>query len=176
MRRVFILGTSHPLQYGAKSCSRESVEVLEREIKRILSEHSIGRIAEEASADGVKEYLEGEEARLTVCQRIAGEDRVKFVDLGKAEREMLEFGNGNIDNFMFSHGKTNSEREWIREAFSDLAAEVRERVWVARILSMPESEWPVLFVCGANHVNSVETLFARVGVESTVVHRDLDPK
>lgn len=174
MREVFIIGTSHSLQCGAKSCSPESVEILERVIKRILSEHRIGRIAEEASADGVKEVMQGEKARPTVCQRIVDNSLpVQFVDLGKDERAGLKLGNGNINDFALSQKTSNGEREWVVDAFSDLAAEVRERVWVARVLSQPE--WPVLFVCGADHVASVKKLFTRVGVRSTVVHRDLDP-
>ncbi len=173
IREVFIMGTSHPLQCGVKSCSPESIAALENVIRRILSEYSIGRIAEEMSADGLAEVLKGEETRSTVCQRIAGDIPVVFVDLGREERAALCLGRGDIDAFMFSHGRSNSEQEWVRDVLSDLAAEVRERVWVARILSGPE--WPVLFVCGADHVASAKTLFTRVGVRSTIVYRDFDP-
>ena len=58
----------------------------------------------------------------------------------------------------------------VREALS-ACDEVRERVWVARVLS--GDEWPVLLVCGADHAVSVSALFKctgkRIGVQATVL-------
>ena len=175
MREVFILGTSHSLQCGVKACRSESISALKEEIKRILSKHGIRRIAEEMSVDGLTDMLEDEKPCRTVCQRIAGDDiPVVFVDLGDEERAKLSLSNSRIDAFMFSHGCSNSERVWLRQAFSDLVGEVRERVWVSRILS--GAEWPVLFVCGADHTATVRALFTRVRIRSTVIHRDFDPE
>ena len=125
------------------------------------------------SVDGLAYVFGGEVPRKTICQRVAGEIPVVFVDLERAERAKLSLSPDGIDSFMFSHCSTNSGRAWVREAFGDLAAEVRERVWVARVVS--GREWPVLFVCGADHTASVRVLFTRLGVKSTVVHRDFDP-
>ena len=172
MREVFIFGTSHSLQCGV-ACRPESIAALEAEIRRLLSEHQIGRIVEEMSEDGLAETTEGQASRGTVCQRMAGDIPVVFVDLSHNERKTLCLANSQIDNFMLAHGRSDGERMWVRDAFSDLSAEVRERVWVARVLS--GAEWPVLFVCGADHAAAVRALFTRVGVRSRVVHRDFDP-
>ena len=98
---------------------------------------------------------------------------VVFVDLDREERAHLSLANDQIDAFVFKHSADDGERTRIREALSDLCGELRERVWVARVLA--GDEWPVLIVCGADHAVSVTRLFRSVGVQSTIIHRDFDP-
>ena len=172
-REVFVFGTSHSLQCGAAQCGADRISLLEEELRRVLSEYGIRRIAEEMSGDGLREKVP-DEGRRTVCQRIAADDvRVDFVDLGEKERACLSLSHRHIDAFMFMHSEETSERIRVREALGELCGEVRERVWVARILF--GNEWPVLFVCGADHAVSVERLFRRVGVQATIICRDFDP-
>ena len=135
-REVFILGTSHSLQCGIAKRGADSVSLLEKEIRRILSKYGIRRVAEEMSRDGLRERF-GDEAHRTVCQRTAGDAvPVVFVDISEKERAGLALSNDDVDAFMFKHSEDNSERNRIRKAFSDLCGEVRERVWVARVLSV----------------------------------------
>ena len=176
-REVFIFGTCHKLQCGAAECGVDKISLLEMEIRRVLSEYGIRRIAEEMSDDGLRERA-GDKATGTVCQRIAGNGLpAHFVDLDAKERACLSLSPRDIDAFMFKHSTNNSERVRVREALSALCDEVRERVWVARVLS--GDEWPVLFVCGADHAVSVSALFncigKRIGVQATVICRDFDP-
>lgn len=180
-REVFIFGTCHKLQCGAAECGVDKISLLEREVRRIVSEYDIRRIAEEMSDDGLREKRAGDKEPETVCQRIAGDDvPVQFVDLGVKERACLSLSGNNIDAFMlkdFFHGTGESEPAEVRDALNKLCDEVRERVWVARVLS--RDEWPVLFVCGACHADSVNALFncigKRIGVQATVICRDFDP-
>ena len=172
---VFVLGTSHPLQCGVAECGADRIDLLDQEIRRALSEHGIRRIVEEMSEDGLRERLGEEAAQETVCQRVARDSiPVQFVDLGRKERACLSLSDDNIGCFVFENVEDHSEQERVRESFHDLCGDVRERVWVARVLSC--GEWPVLFVCGADHVDSVGRLFERVGVQVTVICRDFDPQ
>ena len=142
-REVFILGTYHELQCGAAECGDDKISLLEREIRRVLSKYGIERIAEEMSADGLRK-IAGDTVSETVCQRIFGSE---FVDLDVKERACLPpLWDHDIGALMSKH-HNNSEIDWVRKAITDLGDEVRERVWVARVLS--RDEWPVLFVCGA---------------------------
>ena len=172
---VFILGTSHPLQCGAAECGADRISLLEQKIRRALSEHSIRRIAEEMSEDGLRRILGDKAASETVCKRVARDTgvQVDFVDLGETERRRLNLSDNNINSFMFKYVE-NDKYGKIRDSFSFLCGEVRERVWVARVLS--GREWPVLFVCGANHAVSVQQLFESVGVQATILCRDFDPE
>ena len=177
-REVFILGTGHKLQCGAAECGVDKISLLEREIRRIVSEYGIRRIAEEMSDDGLRRVRADDQEPETVCQRIAGDDvPVHFVDFGVKERACLSLSPTNIVAFSlkdFFQG--TSEREpagKVRDALDKLCDEVRERVWVARVLS--RDEWPVLFVCGANHAVKVSALFKRIWVQATVICEDFDP-
>ena len=177
-RGVFIFGTCHKLQCGAAECGVDKISLLEREIRRIVPEYGIRRIAEEMSDDGLRGSSAGDQEPETVCQRIAGDDvPVQFVDLGVKERACLSLSRNNIAAFIlndFFQGTSETESaEKVCDAFDKLCDEVRERVWVARVLS--RDEWPVLLVCGADHAVSVSALFKRIGVQATVICRDFDP-
>ena len=174
-REVFVLGTSHSLQCGAAECGADRISLLEEEIRRVLSEYAIRRISEEMSDDGLRERVP-DEGRRTVCQRIAGDDvRVEFVDLGEKDRAHLSLSNDDINALTLKDffARDDTEPTKVRDALIKFRDDVRERVWVARVLS--GDEWPVLFVCGADHAVSVERLFRRVGVQATMICRDFDP-
>ncbi len=172
---VFVLGTSHLLQCGAAECGDSRIVLLEEKIREVLFRHGIRRIAEEMSVDGLLRHLGAEAERGTVCQRIAPENvPVHFVDLGVKERSCLSLSDDEIVASAMRHAEGNDERVEVRESLSCLCAEVRERVWVARVLS--GGGWPVLFVCGADHAFAVRELFERVGVTATIICRDFDPE
>ena len=173
---IFILGTSHPLQCGAAKCGADNIALLEEKVRQVLSEHGIGRIAEEMSEDSLRDQLGDEAGRRTVCQRITRGTGigVDFVDLDREERGRLGLSDRVINGFTFSYGEDDAERAAIREAFNALCGKVRERVWVGRVLS--GREWPVLFVCGADHAVFVRKLFEGVGVQATIICRDFDPQ
>jgi hypothetical protein len=60
-----------------------------------------------------------------------------------------------------------------REAFDDLVDGIRERVWIARLLS--GKDWPILFICGSNHAVSVRRLCRGLGMDAQVIHLDYEP-
>jgi hypothetical protein len=60
-----------------------------------------------------------------------------------------------------------------REAMDDLADAIRERIWVARLLT--RDHWPTLFICRSDHVQSVRRIFRTLGLDARVVHRDYEP-
>ena len=78
--RIFILGTSHKLQCGAQSCGEDKISLFKEKIRSVLSEYGIARIAEEMSEEGFAESG-GDKALGTVCQRVADDVPVQFVDL-----------------------------------------------------------------------------------------------
>ena len=166
---IYILGTSHSIQCGSSECDDYKILEFDREIRRICSDFSIKRIAEEISLDG----MDYQQVSSTVCQRITDKSQIKLqhVDLGKEERSILSLGDAAMINLL-STGLT-PDIEQFRSQFGNLVHAVRERVWVARILS--KRGWPVLFVCGANHAVPVHALFLQLGISAKIVHSDYDP-
>ena len=170
--RIFILGTSHKLQCGAPSCGDDKISLFEAKIRSVLSEYGIARIAEEMSDDGIAESG-GDKALGTVCQRVGGDVPVQFVDLPSEERHLLELSPHDVACRTFFYTETTTAAEKFRDVLTDLCGEVRERVWVARVLS--RHEWPVLLVCGATHVAPVRGMFERLGLQATIICADFDP-
>ena len=170
--RIFILGTSHKLQCGAQSCGEEKISLFEEKIRSVLSEYGIARIAEEMSEEGFAESG-GDKALGTVCQRVADDVPVQFVDLPSEERHVLGLSPYDVACRTFFYTESTGEAEKFRDVLTELCGEVRERVWVARVLS--GHEWPVLLVCGATHVAPVRGMFERLGIEAAIICADFDP-
>ena len=170
--RIFILGTSHKLQCGAPSCGDDKISLFEEKILSVLSEYGIARIAEEMCAEGIEQSA-GDKALGTVCQRVAGDVPVQFVDLPSEERHLLELSPDDVARRTRFYTQTTTEALEFRDVLTELCGEVRERVWVARILS--GHEWPVLLVCGATHAAPVQGMFERLGLQATIICADFDP-
>ena len=167
------MGTSHELQCGVPSCGDEQISLFEEKIRTVLSEYGIARIAEEMSDEGFAERG-GDQALGTVCQRVAGDVPVQFVDLPSEERRRLGLSPVDVARLTFSYAQPSSQAVQFRDVLTALCGEVRERVWVARVLS--RNEWPVLLVCGATHVAPLQGMFERLpGLQATIVCADFDP-
>lgn len=166
---LYILGTNHPLQCGSTECSDRNVEAFAAELRRLCSKFKIQRLVEEMTDEGLKRHNVTE----TVCSRVAGEIGAAYeiVDLNQIQRRALCIDDSPVITTVMRHHI--SDGSGFREAFDDLADGVRERVWVARILS--GNQWPVLFLCGAYHVVSIRRLWRGLGLESKIIHLDYEP-
>lgn len=166
MAEFFIIGTSHTLQCGHTSCAPASIAAFRDELVRVCKKESIQRVADEMSTDGLRRH----QVSMTVGANVAAELGIQYqhVDLTSVERNKLSIDDTSvfptIKYFQPSDGGTG-----IREALGDLADAVRERIWIARLLS--KAHWPTLFICGADHVQSVRRIVRSLGLDSKVVHR-----
>jgi len=148
-----------------------SVSAYRDELTRICRQESIRRIAEEMSAEGLARHG----VTMTVGAQVAAALGIEHrnVDLTAAERNMLSIDDGPVlaivQRFHPSDGGAG-----FREAMDDLGHAVRERVWVARLLTESKAVWPTLFVCGSDHVESVRRIIRAVGMDSIVLHRDYE--
>lgn len=163
---ICILGTSHPVQCGCSDAPIGQVEAFTNEVKRLVEKYKISRIAEEMSLDGLNRLKVSD----TIAQRIAIERSLEYqsVDLGNEERANLSLTESTVLQAMNSFGV--SDGKYLMSIFDDLTHEVRERVWVARVLA--GKGWPVLFICGARHSIPVERLFRAAGLSAHSEHID----
>lgn len=170
MTQLHILGTGHKLQCGVPPHSATEVAAFEEELHRLCSKYSIARIAEEMSADG----LASNGVSVTLAGRFCQQQNLQhqYVDLGRAERNILSIDDSPILTTVMHQSLSDGGAQF-RGAMSILADEVRERVWISRLLAL--SSWPCLFVCGASHVSPVFRLWHSVGFEVKVAHFDYAP-
>ena len=148
---------------------QSSVQTFDAELRRLCGSFKIQRIAEEMTEDGLIHHKVVE----TIGQRVARDMVVSYqtVDLSVKERHSLSMD----DSVVLATVKRWSifDGSPFREAFDDLADGIRERVWIARLLS--GKEWPILFICGSDHAVSVRRLCRGLGMEAKVVYRDYEP-
>ena len=167
---VYIVGTAHAIQCGnTEKAAPEMIVAFHNEISRIFSKHKIKRVAEEMSMDG----LGRQSVDKTIGHRVATDYGIchHHIDVNRSARAELSMDDSlpavaslNVDNV--------NQHELI-EGVQRLRNEFRERVWIARIIS--HNTWPVLFICGSNHVIAVYELFRQLGMNSRILHSDFDP-
>jgi hypothetical protein len=166
---MYIVGTSHSLQCGSATCTPADIRAFYDEIRSLCAKFNIQRIAEEMTADGLAHHKVNE----TVAERVTRDIGIhhQSVDLSEHERRNLSLDDSvviaTVQRWRIFNGST------FRESFDDLADAIRERVWIARLLS--GTKWPVLFICGSNHSISVRRICRALGMDVKVVHLDLSP-
>ena len=167
---IYLFGTSHSLQCAAPGVEGSKVAAFEAELHHVCEKHAIVRIAEEASKSGLS--CCGVEC--TIGARVAQKLGIEHhnVDLEPEERAALSLDDGPMLNIVLRSGFPDGGSGF-RAAYSVIGDAVRERIWIGRILA--RSQWPTLFVCGADHTTSVEQLWRSLALPVTVVHRDYEP-
>lgn len=171
-KRLFLIGTSHTYQYGAAeaasknaSCSREAEKAFRQAIAAAVKEHSITSIAEELNMQALAEV-----------ERTASVPQLMAISLGlphvycepdRHERVALGIEQENTIR-VFAHLNRKSEED-VQVALMEQFLK-RESVWRERIEKL--DIWPVLFICGANHVSSFSSLIEQSGVSCEVIHSD----
>ena len=178
---VYVFGTDHRLQKGdLNAVSDELVQSFKERIQSVCSNLQIKIVFEEWFSDGFWKF----EVGTSIIQRVFenSEPAVCHIDLNEAERILItcfvrcinerhdplsmEFNPKNDDNIC-PNPPGNRDNECV---CAKLAHEIRERVWVARIRET--KTWPALFVCGADHVESIHSLLNTFGVKSEIIEFD----
>ncbi len=137
------------------------------EVRALVELHGIKRISEEMTAEGLERY----EVDRTIAGTVADELNVEYehIDLARADSAAISLTDAPALKTIMSRGFTG-DKQIFQDALGILADEVRERVWVHRIL-LGES-WPVLFICGSEHVVPVTRLWQKIGLPQAIAHRD----
>ena len=166
---IYVMGMSHSLQCGSADLPEGSDASFESELGSLLEKYNIKRIAEEMSPDGLRK----QEVSETIAQRVAKELDIAYqaIDLSSEERSDLSLNDSTLFQVMSSFGIEDGGS--LRQAFDDLADGIRERIWIARILS--QKQWPVFLLCGSEHTVSVRKLWRCMGFASKIVYLDYEP-
>ena len=156
----------HGINTVAEELSEEALKLNEnawKEIKedweRKASDPSFPADLEEKDLKKYEQALEWLKERMSIPQRIetelAKERPIKHIlcDPDKEDRAKLGIStNGYIKNVMSGCPQDLIDSRIRRED------SIREKFWLSRLDSLGESEWPVLFICGANHVEPFSKL------------------
>ena len=176
---LFIVGTDHDIQRGSQRASPAAIATFRELIDQLISDEELQIAFEEMHES--ERWVEA-----TICERVCRKKRnpipVRFIDLSREERERM-----SIDSWPDDEQRLKQIRDWMNKSHSaaDESAEeysgsqkadtikklshgVRERVWLAQMIKA--DKWPALFVCGANHVESLACLCSELNLDSQVIY------
>ena len=179
---IYIFGTEHDIQRGISGKRRwtdRHFQEMTDELLLTIRKYSIKIVFEEMHTtitDGKK----------TLCEKLC-EDLcipVRLIDLSAAEREWFAIDGwlelAKIDEHASAWwndieredegGRGRIDEDPELQKITELIQQVRERVWIARI--MKRSIFPALFLCGANHVEPLNRLLREFEIECSVAQRD----
>jgi hypothetical protein len=183
---IFVIGTSHVFQARTSRTTMATQESFKALVQDASTEHRVRLIAEEWSDEGLR--IDG--VAQTICDEVSAEklnSKSCYVDPNNDERRELGIEDvGHIERQILHSAIMQAPRGARREDISKQTArrtaadprvrashEKRETEWIRRLKM--QDVFPVLLVCGADHVHSFTDLAKRNGLTVTLLHADWQP-
>jgi hypothetical protein len=169
MAKVVLIGTSHKYQTRGQNVEAEHVDQFERLLKALCSEHMAIGIAEEMNQNALvergvpKSVAQVVSAALGVAHQLSDPPTKIREQLGVICDENL---------FRSERWLQNGSPEQIEAAVRE-SHDIRERYWLSQLRIL--NAFPVLFVCGANHLEPFSALLRENGYEVVVEFADWMP-
>lgn len=165
---IFILGTSHRYQ-APKTLDEQAHAKQFRFLLQVLCDkYKIKGIAEEMSEEALQERT----LDCSVPFELAQSQKLlhRYCDPDRSERDAL--GILQDTTVEINGWASNLSRLEIQKCIAEHHRR-REEVWLERLSKF--DAFPVLFVCGADHVDSFVSLLERESITVSVVERNWEP-
>lgn len=161
LRTVTLIGTSHTYQLPGNPAAGEFGDFVEE----ICDKFAVRAVAEEMSL----EALTQKDASLSLCEQVANTRGIahRYCDPNNEQRQALhtrQEGDIRFEAFYDEWDQDRLERE-IRATHSR-----REQYWLNQLLDL--DCWPVLFVCGAAHIEHFSGALRAYGLDVYVGAQD----
>jgi hypothetical protein len=164
MNRIVLIGTSHKYQLPDNADASAFANL----IRSSIDSSDAAAIAEEMSL----EALAQKGASQSICSEVANERAIRhlYCDPDNETRNRLTIqGENDIRLAGFFNNLSEGEIEKNIHASHDR----RELYWLSRILQF--NCWPIIFICGANHVDSFSAKIRAGNLSPEVLERDWSP-
>lgn len=167
-KKVYIVGTDHNFQKG-QECYKGAAAEFKQYINEFCRQACVRFLGEEMSREALAEA--GVEK--SICEMVADDLGLKhcLCDPDMAVRQAL--GIRQINDIRLEGFHKNWELETIESKILEENRK-REEIWLDQIETF--CVFPVLFVCGASHVKSFNSLLGSKGLRSEVISMDWAPK
>ncbi len=164
MRIVALIGTSHCYQHP----ENPDAGAFRAFVEQACATSRVRAIAEEMSLEAVSQ----KNAIQSLCKKIADAAGLlhRYCDLNNEQRQALHIQDEQVikaNAWLQSWDQERVERE-VRASH-----EIRERHWLNELLTL--DIWPILFVCGANHIEPFRVALETSGFRVDIVIRDWSP-
>jgi hypothetical protein len=169
MNRVaYILGTNHIYQRADESCEPRAVDAFREYMDRVCQAHRIKAIGEEMSISVLRDFNRTE----SIPEKFATTHGKchKYCDPDSAEQQRLGIrGDQCVRYHVRDH---NLSQEQIKQLLL-VEDSKRERYWLCKVKEL--NVWPLLFICGSDHVRSFAQLLSTVATAVHVAHENWSP-
>ena len=166
---IHIIGTDHYFQVSTtvkrRGAAKQEMAKFQRYLSTAAKRLGAAMIAEEASAEWVKDHGPG---AISVAQRVAAQMRIRhrYCDPDRGERRTcgLKVGGELWDQANAISMETRRDvvvvwREEVRKGF-----QAREDFWLGRLKVRGLDKVAVIFVCGADHVDTFKATLGANGI------------
>lgn len=204
MKAIYLIGTSHPYQtqgckpedaeaflcFLSQKCHQHSIKTVAEELNeqalemtkksleetktRLESTNPTGRALEDLK--WIKKALE-RWAGKSVAQEVAAELGLKeflFCEPDSEQRKLLGIEDEKLIELEWYFERRISADEAKRRIRESRTK--REHYWLKRLREkVPKSEYPVLFICGAEHVDTFSKLLEENDFNVTCIYKDWEP-
>lgn len=165
-RHVVIVGTSH--SYQIPTSPSPAANEFRAFLGEICNTHLVRAIAEEMSQEALANW----HVTSSLCHELAIATGVshRYCDLDELQRSASGVRHVNyikVDGFLNDWSTEKIEQE------SSASHSIRERHWMTELLDL--NNWPVLFICGAEHVLAFQQLLQENGLSAEVAAHDWTP-
>lgn len=178
-RMVYILGTSHEYQRNDDTCQPESIGKFKRYLKFICQNYDIKAIGEEMSEEALKFW--GREISIprlftqenpTISHKYCDPEREEQKKFGIKQSGYFSQGR-QLPEILQSPDVNNLSEEEAKqlEWQEDLK---REPIWLCKILEL--NRWPLLFICGSDHVDSFKKLLDSESLSASIIDNNWKPQ
>jgi hypothetical protein len=183
MRRemIHVIGTSHSLQVWTDAkrngesldANKENVEAFESYLTGVARSLKADLIGEEASDEWVATHGRG---AYSVAEGVAKQLGIQhlFCDPDTGERRAigLKVGEELRAHAMVEAQATGQDWTDIHRAEVKKQCPAREAVWLERLKGCDPNSWSIIFVCGADHVDTFSAALGAQAILANIHCRD----
>lgn len=162
MPTVLIVGTSHEYQRRTSDGPSNAVNEFAEYLRQIIDANDVAAIAEEMSAAALEEHDLQNSVAQEICTRFGIPHAL--ADPGPQERQQLGIQQRNEIEFAGFFGDLSREEI---EARVHRSYDIREEYWTTKLAEL--AAYPMVFICGADHVNSFRNKLLAQGHDAVVL-------
>lgn len=165
VQHVVIVGTSYSYQIPTTGPAANEFRAF---LIKICNTHLVRAIAEELHEDTLADW----HITSSLCHELANVTGLshRYCDLNGAQRKAAGVRGVNDTKFegIINNWSPEKTQQEIR-----VSQAIRERHWMKELLDF--NNWPVLFICGADHVEPFQQLLQESGLSAEVAASDWAP-
>ncbi len=160
-RVVYILGTCHAYQRNDDKCEPSAIEEFRQYLKFVCQLHGIKAIGEEMSISALEENNRTQSVPAKFAQDFDNLPH-KYCDPERNIQELMGISPPHVIKYLANRNKCSKEETQKQEWNENLK---REPCWLCQIQDL--NIFPLLFICGSDHVESFSKLLSAA---SFIVH------